>query len=478
MIRLENQYASLPHSFFEICQASPLSDPKLCCFNNKLSNELGIDRTLLSDQDWALYLSGNKLFQNSSPLAQAYAGHQFGHFVPQLGDGRALLLGEFRTADGKLFDIQLKGSGPTRFSRRGDGKAALGPMLREYIVSEAMHALGIPTTRSLAVVQTGEDVIRDEVLPGAILTRISKAHIRVGTFEYFASREDLNSLKILADYTIQRLFPELLDQENPYLGLFDQVMQDQAQLISQWMQVGFIHGVMNTDNCSIAGETIDYGPCAFLDEYKLMKVFSSIDRQGRYAYGNQPLIGKWNLSRFGLCLRPLLHSDLEKSEKLILSSLEKYDSYYQKHYLTGFRLKLGLVKDRPEDADLISDFLAKMEAEAADFTGSFSDLINILNQDPPSDWHRRWSDRLRAETASPSEIISRLSKANPSVIPRNHHIEKAIREANNGNFDFFHNLIQQISQPYAPRSQTDKNDLFWAQPPPGGDRIYKTYCGT
>ena len=402
----DNSYARLPERFYARLDPTPVARPRLIKINAALAGELGLDPDLLASPPGVEILAGNRIAQGSLPIALAYAGHQFGNFVPQLGDGRAVLLGEVVDRHGNRRDIQLKGSGPTPFSRRGDGRAALGPVLREYIISEAMTALGIPTTRSLAAVTTGEPVMRETVLPGAVLTRVASSHIRVGTFQFFAARGDLEALRLLADHVIARHYPEARDDAQPYRALFDGVIARQAELVAKWMLVGFIHGVMNTDNCSIAGETIDYGPCAFMDAYNPKTVFSSIDHGGRYAYGNQARICHWNLARFGETLLPLLADDNDKALAIANESLGVFQDRYAQALMAGMRRKLGLFSEHEDDAALAQDLLNAMTDAEADFTQTFraldpetDDVARPLfsNPDAYDAWAARWRQRLASE---------------------------------------------------------------------------------
>lgn len=478
---LDNSYARLPAAFYDSCTASKVSAPQLVLFNHRLAQELGLNAAALASDHGAAIFSGNQLPVGSEPIAQAYAGHQFGSFT-MLGDGRALLLGEQITPLGQRFDIQLKGSGPTVYSRRGDGRAALGPMLREYLISEAMHALGIPTTRSLAVVTTGEAVYREEVLMGAVLTRVAASHIRVGTFQYAAGIGELDAVQTLADYTIKRHFPELIDQDQPYHALLNAVIDRQASLIAKWMHVGFIHGVMNTDNMAISGETIDYGPCAFMDSYSPVTVFSSIDQQGRYAYGNQPHIALWNLTRFAETLLPLLNEDLQQAIAIAEELLRGFQLKYQDHWLAGMRAKLGLLAAGAEDFTLFSDLLACMHKHSLDYTNTFRDLATdsscqseAWQQEDFRDWHARWQKRLATQAASASDIQELMLASNPAVIPRNHLVEAALDAATgHGNLQPFEELLAILATPFSDLPQ----DSPYRRPAPASDRVYQTFCGT
>jgi len=419
-------------------------------------------------------------------LAMAYAGHQFGGFVPQLGDGRAILLGEILDPQGERFDIQLKGSGPTPFSRGGDGRAWIGPVLREYILSEAMHALGIPTTRSLAAVATGQPVFRETALPGAVLTRVARGHVRVGTFQYFQARQDSDALKRLADYVMERHYPEAKATDQPYRALLSAVAARQAELIARWLGVGFIHGVMNTDNMSIAGETIDYGPCAFMDAYHPGRVYSSIDHRGRYAYGNQPPIAQWNLARLAEALLPLLDPDENQAIAAAQGAIDGFGQRFEQAYLACFRAKLGLLAAREGDAELIDGLLRAMAEAGADFTNTFRALCDaatgavgpVRAQFGDSAlfdaWHARWAARLASETASPEARTIAMRRANPAIIPRNHRVEAALNAAVAGDLDPLEALLQALAKPWDEGPATHD----YRQPPKPDEVVQKTYCGT
>lgn len=488
-ITFENTYAQLPDRFYELISPTPVKNPKLIKWNDELANHLNIRRDPLEDSQLVNYFSGNQIIPTSQPLAQAYSGHQFGYFSDQLGDGRAHLLGEIRDSNNKLWDVQLKGSGPTRFSRRGDGRAALGPMMREYLLGEAMHALGIPTTRALALVSTGEYLQREELLPGALLTRVASSHIRVGTFEYFYARRDFEGLKLLADFVINRHFPFLRSNVNPYLDLLDQIISKQAKLVAQWMSVGFVHGVMNTDNMAISGETIDYGPCAFLDEYDPMKVFSSIDKNGRYAFAQQPAIAIWNLSSLGNCFRSLVADQDELALQLVKGSVEKFSQIFQDEILNLMSSKLGFSFQFPErDRLLVQGFLDLMHQQKADYTLCFATLVSVLkeNQDHPliallgerseTDlWIKSWKERISEENLDKIKILQKLKETNPQIIPRNHQIEKTIQAAyREGNFEPFEKLLSALKKPF------DETEGFeeYKVPPLPTERITATFCGT
>jgi uncharacterized protein YdiU (UPF0061 family) len=485
----QNTYAALPASFFARVAPTPVTSPRLIKLNRPLALHLGLDPDRLASPEGAEILAGKRIPDGADPIAMAYAGHQFGHFVPQLGDGRAILLGEVIDADGVRRDIQLKGSGPTPFSRRGDGRAALGPVLREYIVSEAMAALGIPTTRSLAAVMTGERVLRETPLPGAVLTRVASSHIRVGTFQYFAARGDTEGVRRLADHVIERHYPEAATADRPYHTLLEGVIARQAGLVARWLLVGFIHGVMNTDNTSISGETIDYGPCAFMDHYEPGKVFSSIDEQGRYAYANQPRIALWNLTRLAECLLPLLADQqdkaIEEAQALLGEFIEKFDIVYQ----AGLREKLGLFTARDEDRMLAQDLLDAMAKNHADFTLTFRRLsdaalgpdhdgdIRQLFADPTAfdDWASRWRQRIGEEPQDPAVRQSAMRAFNPAFIPRNHRVEAVIDAAvNRDDFAPFEELLTVLSKPYE-----DQPELAsYAEAPEPHQCVLQTFCGT
>jgi len=484
----QNTYATLPERFFARLAPTPVAAPRLIALNRPLAHALGLDPHWLESPDGLAFLSGNAVPTGASPLAQAYAGHQFGHFNPQLGDGRANLLGEISTPDGRQRDIQLKGSGRTPFSRNGDGRAALGPVLREYIVSEAMHALGIPTTRALAAISTGEPVLRETVLPGAILTRIASSHIRVGTFQYFAARQDTEALETLTQYALDRHYPAQHNNENPALALLNAVIAAQSSLIAQWMGIGFIHGVMNTDNSAISGETIDYGPCAFMDRYNPATVFSFIDENGRYAYQNQPSIALWNLTRLAEALLPLIDPNENTAIEYAQTALAKFEPSFQAHFLRIMRAKLGLLTKQDNDAALIRAFLNLMHTNDADFTRSFRALSHLAeNPDDPRaqdeftnpdtfrDWAETWHTRLAQETVSPHNRAARMKAANPALIPRNHQIEAAIKAAvSHNDFHPFERLTTALATPYT--ETQDFADL--ALPPTPEERVTNTFCGT
>ncbi len=475
----DNTYVRLPDSLYVRQRPVPVKTPALALFNRSLAQSLGLDADSLEGPDGAAIFSGNSLPAGADPIAQAYAGHQFGHFT-MLGDGRAILLGEHVTARGERLDIQLKGSGQTPFSRRGDGRAALGPMLREYIVSEAMHALGIPTTRSLAVTTTGEPVHRETTLAGAILTRVAGSHIRVGTFEYLAARGSAQDLRSLGEYTIRRHYPTLAEADNPFLELLRAVMEGQARLVASWLHVGFIHGVMNTDNMALCGESIDYGPCAFMDAYDPATVFSSIDRDGRYAYGNQPSIVQWNLTRLAEALLPLMHEDGDKAEELAREALENFPGMFRHHWAQGMRAKLGLFTEEGEDAGLAQDLLKLMQKSGADY----SQTLRGLTEQAPAfpffrdpgfmRWRTRWEARLQRQTQTVEQSRTLMRAHNPAVIPRNHRVEEALKAATQANdYAPLHRLLAALENPFEDRPE----HAAYRAPAPF-DTGYRTFCGT
>ncbi|MEY9781985.1 protein adenylyltransferase SelO [Sinorhizobium fredii] len=485
----DNSYARLPANFYARVEPTPVAEPWLIKLNRPLAEELRLDIAAL-ERDGAAIFSGNTVPAGAEPLAMAYAGHQFGTFVPQLGDGRAILLGEVIGRDGKRRDIQLKGSGQTPYSRRGDGRAALGPVLREYIVSEAMHALGVPTTRALAVTVTGQPVYREQILPGAVFTRVAASHIRVGTFQFFAARGDMDSVKALADHVIDRHYPELkAADENPYLGLLKAVSTRQAALIARWLHIGFIHGVMNTDNMTISGETIDFGPCAFMDAYDPKKVFSSIDQFGRYAYANQPAIGQWNLARLAETLVTLFDPTADVAVNLANDVLGEYGTIFQNHWLDGMRRKIGLSTAEDGDLELVQALLALMHKGGADFTLTFRRLASSaedagadvelakLFQAPEtlSPWLADWRRRLARESRQPVERASAMRAVNPAFIPRNHRVEQAIEAAiEDADFSLFEALVDVTSKPY----EGQPGHAAYAEPPQPDEEVLQTFCGT
>ncbi|WP_368504361.1 YdiU family protein [Alkalihalophilus sp. As8PL] len=478
---LDNSYNRLPQTFFTKVNPTPVGSPKLIILNSTLATNLGLDVEYLQSEEGVADLAGNHIPEGASPLAQAYAGHQFGHFT-MLGDGRAVLLGEQITPNGDRFDIQLKGGGATPYSRRGDGRASLGPMLREYIMSEAMHALGIPTTRGLAVVATGESVIRETVQPGSILTRVAKSHIRVGTFQYAAKWGSIEDLQALADYTWGRHFPEAEVGSNRYLSLLKEVIKSQADLLAKWQLVGFIHGVMNTDNMAISGETIDYGPCAFMDTYDPSTVFSSIDTQGRYAYGNQPFIAGWNLSRFAETLLPLLDDYQEKAIKIAQEAISEFTPLYRSNWLRGMRSKLGIFNVEPEDEALIEGLLSIMQKYRADYTNTFRALTmdkmneSVLFGKPEfTKWQELWQARLTRQEESKASQQQLMQNSNPALIPRNHRVEEALSAAvNEGDYSVMERLLHVLTNPYAYTPEQNEYSIL----PPQSDRPYRTFCGT
>jgi uncharacterized protein YdiU (UPF0061 family) len=491
MIRIpfDNSYARLPERFFTHTAPTPVTAPRLIRLNRTLAAELGLDADALAGEEGVAVLAGNRVPEGAASIATAYAGHQFGTFVRQLGDGRAILLGEVVDRSGVRRDIQLKGAGRTPWSRGGDGRAAVGPVLREYVVSEAMAALGIRTTRALAAVTTGEPVFREEVLPGAVLTRVASSHIRVGTFQYFASRGDVEGVRLLADHVIARHYPEAAAAERPYHALLAAVVDAQARLIADWLLVGFIHGVMNTDNMSVAGETIDYGPCAFMDEYNAGQVFSSIDHHGRYAYGSQPSIGGWNLTRLAECLLRLFSEDEEAAVAEAQETLSAYAPAFERRYHAGLRRKIGLATEQDGDPALVLDLLQAMHANKADFTLTFRRLcdaaadpggeaaLESLFADPAPlrEWLPRWRRRLEEEPADPSDRAAAMRQANPAFIPRNHRVEAVIRAAvDEDDFGPFEELLAVLSRPY--EEQPERAE--YAQPPQEEQRVLQTFCGT
>jgi uncharacterized protein YdiU (UPF0061 family) len=469
---LEFSYAELPAAMYSWVAPQPVRAPQLCLLNKPLAIDLGFDPEALSTPLAVRILAGCDMPDARLPLAQAYAGYQFGHFAI-LGDGRSQLLGEKITPDGRRVDIQLKGSGATPYARRGDGRAVLAPMLREYLISEAMHALGVPTTRSLAVVTTGEPVYRDRALPGAILTRVAASHIRVGTFQ-FAALQGKECLTTLADYTIQRHYPDLKDRANPYLGLLERVIERQAALIARWMLLGFVHGVMNTDNVSIAGETIDYGPCAFIDAYEPATVFSSIDRQGRYAFGNQPNIGHWNLCRFAESLLPLLDTDETKAIELAQQAINTYATQYDSAWRQGMANKLGFAERTPDIDQLADDFLQLLQTTGADYTSSFRALMRQALPTEFNPWQQRRQRLIDQQPGGVPAALALMAKVNPVVIPRNHLVQAALDAAEQGDTQPFNQLLSVIQTPFDPEHQ----DSIYAQPAPPDAAPYVTYCGT
>ena len=476
----DNTYSRLPKVMSSQLNPIPVENPKLTIFNHGFSKELGLDFSSLNNNQIASIFSGNLLPKESKCIAQAYAGHQFGYFT-MLGDGRAILIGEHLSKNNKRFDIQFKGSGKTPYSRNGDGRAALGPMLREYIVSEAMHCLGIPTTRSLAVVKTGENVIRETPLPGAILTRVAASHIRVGTFQYVTATEDEKNLKTLFDYTIDRHYPKIKDSKTPAIDLLKIVMEKQIKLVVDWMRVGFIHGVMNTDNMAISGETIDYGPCAFMDAYDPETVFSSIDHNGRYAYFNQPGITKWNLARFAETLLPLIDKNKDKAIKIVTEIINNFGEIYKKNWLEMMKKKLGLIGEKDNNEKLINDLLSLLHEQKADYTNTFCSLMNedvqndkIFNNKEFIDWHQKWKECLAKNNSSTEVSLKLMRSVNPMVIPRNHKVEEVLEAANKDDLNPFHDFLKVLEKPYENQSKTNN----YQSPAPPSEKKYQTFCGT
>ena len=486
MFEFDNSYARLPNNFYAKLNPTPVSSPSLIKINHSLAIDLGLDADFLGSNAGIEILAGNAIADKSDPIATAYGGHQFGNWAGQLGDGRAILLGEVINTNGARLDIQLKGSGPTPFSRSGDGRAWMGPVLREYVVSEAMAALNIPTTRALAAVATGENVMRESIFPGAILTRVASSHVRVGTFEFFASQNDEQSLRLLADYVIDRHYPDALDADNPYLTLLENVISRQAKLISKWTGVGFIHGVMNTDNMSIYGETIDYGPCAFMDSYHPQTVFSYIDQMGRYAYENQPQIAGWNLAQFASTILPLINPDEELAIKLAKGAVNSFSDLFIDAWSMDLNKKIGLEMREQGDFQLAQDLLDIMANNNADFTLVFRGLGNILINNDRSvrelfnnpamfdEWETKWHTRLSREPNKLSEIGVAMHSVNPAFIPRNHQIEQMITSALGGDFRPFNTLIEILSNPYDDQPEYSSYQM----PPQPEEAIKNTFCGT
>ena len=488
-ISFDNSYARLPDAFFAPVDPTPVEAPRLIKFNRALAEELGLDADALL-RHGAAYFSGNVPLPGSLPLAMAYAGHQFGQFVPRLGDGRAILLGEVIDRSGKRRDIQLKGAGQTPYSRRGDGRAALGPVLREYIVSEAMHTLGLPTTRALAAVASGQPVYRDRVLPGAVFTRVAASHIRVGTFQFFAARGDTENVRVLADHVIERHYPELKGAEKPYLALLDAIAGRQAALIAQWLGVGFIHGVMNTDNMTISGETIDFGPCAFMDRYDPRTVFSSIDHGGRYAFGNQPMIGQWNIARLAEAMLAILDEDQDKAVEAANAAVTRFMERFQECWKAVIRAKIGLCEEEEDDDQtLIRDLLVTLYEQKADYTLAFRRLADAAESDAADEalgglledrdalapWLAAWRERLARDAASPQDRARAMRRVNPAFIPRNHKVEEALTAAiDDGDFSLFEALNDVLARPY----EDQPAFAAYAEPPRPGEEITATFCGT
>ena len=475
-----NTYINLPKAFYTELSPVPVRKPEMVTFNAPLASDMGLDFSGISTDAKAALFGGNNMPKGAEPLAQAYAGHQFGHFT-MLGDGRAIVWGEHITPSGQRLDIQFKGSGPTPYSRGADGRAVLGPMLREYITSEAMHALNIPTTRSLAVVTNGEKVYRETGLPGAILTRIASSHIRVGTFEYAALQQDKGTIQKLVNYTIDRHYPWIKEEHNKTLSLLKAVIEKQADLITHWMRVGFIHGVMNTDNVTLSGETIDYGPCAFMDAYNPRTVFSSIDHMGRYAYANQPNIAQWNLARLAETMLPLLDDEIENAADTIEEVVNGFGALYKDKWLSMMRAKLGLFGARAEDESLITDLLGWMQRVGADYTNTFQ---HLTEEKPPQgepyndrafkEWYTHWQAQLAKNTKPLKSSLSLMRANNPAVIPRNHKVEQVLDAATNGDLKPLKNLLTALQEPYKNRSDLKP----YQSPPEPEDRVYQTFCGT
>ena len=474
----DNTYSKLSNTFKEEIKPTPVHDPELIILNEKLAKDLSLDFSKIDNKNLSQIFSGNILPKGSSTIAQAYAGHQFGHFT-MLGDGRAVLLGEHLVNNSNRFDIQFKGSGRTSFSRSGDGRAVLGPMLREYIISEAIHALNIPTTRSLAVVKTGEKVVRENLLPGAILTRVASSHIRVGTFQYIAAKQNIDDLDTLVNYTINRHYPEINSSKNKALDLLNLVMERQCKLVVNWMRVGFIHGVMNTDNMAVSGETIDYGPCAFMDFYNPKTVFSSIDKLGRYSFSNQPPITKWNLTRLAECLIPLIDKNEDTAIKIATETIDNFQNIYENKWLNMMRDKLGLFGKDKNDLKLINDLLHWMESNQADYTNTFCHLMNINSSNDSKykdinfiNWFKQWENRVLINNGSIEKSINLMKKNNPTVIPRNHKVEEALEAANNNDLSLTNKLLSILNKPY-----DNQNDIENYKSPSSNSE-YQTFCGT
>jgi len=476
----DNTYSKLSNTFKEVIKPTPVNDPELVILNEQLAKDLNLDFSKQDNKKLAEIFSGNFLPEGTTPVAQAYAGHQFGHFT-MLGDGRAILLGEHLVNQKQRVDVQFKGSGRTSFSRGGDGRAALGPMLREYIISEAIHALNIPTTRSLAVVKTGEKIVRENLLPGAILTRVASSHIRVGTFQYIAAKQNTDDLNTLIDYTINRHYPEIKTSDQKAIDLLNLVMEKQCQLVVNWIRVGFIHGVMNTDNMAISGETIDYGPCAFMDTYNPKTVFSSIDKLGRYAFSNQPPITKWNLARLAECLIPLIDKNEDAAIKIATKTIDNFQNVYEKKWLNMMRDKLGLFGEDQNDLKLINNLLNWMESNQADYTNTFCYLMKIDNNDDLKfkdinfiNWLKEWENRILINNGSKEKSINLMKKNNPIFIPRNHKVEEALENANKNNFQHLNDLLDVVKKPYT----NNENLKHYKRPANLNGIKYQTFCGT
>ena len=476
----DNTYSKLPSDLLTKQHPIPVKSPKLIILNESLSKDLDLDFTKINDQNLSQLFSGNILPSGSNPIAQAYAGHQFGHFT-MLGDGRAVLMGEHLSKKKERFDIQFKGSGKTPYSRSGDGRAALGPMLREYIISEAMHEMGVATTRSLAVVKTGENVIRETHLPGAILTRIAASHIRVGTFQYIAATQKEQNLKVLFDYVINRHYPNIKNSKNQALDLLKTIMNVQINLVIDWMRIGFIHGVMNTDNVSICGETIDYGPCAFMDAYNPDTVFSSIDQQARYSFSNQPKIIKWNLARFAECIITLIDDNKDKAIEIATEAINSFEKIYEEKWLNMMRDKLGLFGEDINDQILIMELITWMHKNKVDYTNTFCFLMNekFYDNEIYKDanfliWKEKWEDRLKLNNNSQEKYLKLMHSVNPIIIPRNHKVEEALTAANNGDLEVMNKLLTVLKKPY----ENQNSIIDFQSPAPSSDKAYQTFCGT
>ena len=474
----DNTYSKLSNTFKENIKPTPVHDPELVILNEELASTLNLDFSKTDKKKLAEIFSGNSIPDETNTIAQAYAGHQFGHFT-MLGDGRAVLLGEHLVNNDNRFDIQFKGSGRTSFSRGGDGRAALGPMLREYIISEAIHSLNIPTTRSLAVVKTGEKVVRENLLQGAILTRVASSHLRVGTFQYIAATQNIENLNTLVDYTINRHYPEIKTSNSKALDLLNLVMEKQCQLVINWMRVGFIHGVMNTDNMAISGETIDYGPCAFMDHYDPKTVFSSIDKFGRYAFSNQPPITKWNLARFAECLIPLIDKNEDTAIKLATDLIDNFQNIYEDKWLNMMRDKLGLFGEDKNDKKLINDLFNWMEKNKADYTNTFCNLMDINSDEIYKnndfiDWKNEWKKRSELNNSTKEKQSKLMKSNNPIVIPRNHKVEEALAEADKGSLDKMKKLLAILKNPYDNQNNIEE----YQTPAPSSNEKYQTFCGT
>ncbi len=484
LFRFDNTFVRELGGMYESWKAEAVPEPRLLALDDELAVELGLDPDRLRSPDGVACMVGNAVPVGAEPIAQAYAGHQFGGYSPRLGDGRALLLGEVIDVHGRRCDIHLKGSGRTPFARGGDGKAAVGPMLRELIISEAMHALGIPTTRSLAVIATGERIVRDTWQPGAVLVRVASSHLRVGTFQFAASTHDVELLRRLADYAIDRHYPGARDAENPYLAFYECVVEAQASLIARWMNVGFVHGVMNTDNVTISGETIDYGPCAFMEAFDPATVFSSIDHNGRYAYGSQPMIGQWNMARFAEALAPLVDSDPETSVPLLVEVLKSFPERYDAHWSSGLRTKLGFSSARPDDAELFVDLLNALHEHRVDFTSFFRRLADVARGEREplralDGWVDRWLERVTADGASLDSVAADMDRVNPVYVPRNHLVEEALAAGSDGDLSVTRTLLEVLREPYTPRSGFERfADPAPIDPNTGSPSPYVTYCGT